>query len=457
MSVTARILVVATQASEASVLASRLEAFHFEVAAVAGEAGARSASRERAFDAVVFHDLDISPVALSRLAIELKARAHPRLLVLAASGTGLDPARPPEGLDAALPHGAHPAQIAARLKLLMRLAVMEDEARLRAATLAQRGVRVDLELDPGALKSVNVLYIGDASPAFLGLEAALSKIGATTAAAFTSFTAFDFLHERDFDAVVVNAIDKVETAFTVCTALRRNTRLFHIPAALLIDPHTFDDVEEAFSKGVSDLLPFDGDPAEMARRVVSLARERRRREMIKAAFTQVRTPSGRNVDTTSIVDPVTGLATPQFFAEHFDNMAGRAHHLERPLSAIVVRTTAPDSAPAEERDLALRQIGSMVGRLMRAEDFAAQLDPGVFVVAMPGAARSAAEGAAHRIAAVAECTAFGGGPTADAFQVELRCEVGELAPGETAAGLLSRTVKAFDRSALRSPEAANGY
>jgi len=241
------------------------------------------------------------------------------------------------------------------------------------------------------------------------------------------------------------------------------SRLFHTPAAMLINATTFDQVEEAFAKGVSDLLPYDADPAEIARRVVSLARERRRREMIKSAFAQVRTPEARGAQAVSglkaisVVDAATGLATPQFFSDHFDNMARRAHHLERPLSAIIVRTTTPDNVPELERDLALRQIGSMVGRLMRAEDFAAQLEPGVFAVAMPGAARSAAEGAAHRIAAVAECTAFGGGTSADAFQVELRCEVGELAPDESAGGLLARTVKAFDRMAPRSPEAAKGY
>lgn len=447
MSLSARVLVAAGQASDAAALAARLEAYGIEAVAAAGEDGARAASRARAFDAIVFYRLDASEVALSRLAIELKARAHPRLLVLIAAGERLDPAHPPDGLDAALPGDAHPAQVAARLKLFLRLAVMEDEARLRAATLAQRGVRVNLDLDAASLTAPHVLFIGDPSPAYLGLEAALNDLGATAAAAFTSFTAFDFLHERDFDGVVINAIGKADAAFTMCTALRRNTRLFHTPAALLIDAG-FDRVEDAFRDGAADLLPIDEAPAILARRVVSLARERRRRESVKAAFGRVR--------ASDTIETATGLAAAGFFDEHFENMARRAHRLERPLSLIVARAQTPAETPALERDLALRQIGSMIGRLMRAEDFATQIEPGVYVVAMPGAGRAAAEGAAHRIAAVAECTAFGGGTEAEAFQVEVRCEVGQLAPEETARGLLARTVDAFLRPRAPRADAAEG-
>jgi two-component system cell cycle response regulator PopA len=443
MTEAARVLVVSERASDAGALASALKPFALEVISAAGDAGARAAIRARPVDAVVLHALGTSTAAVSRLAIELKARTQPRLLVVAAVGERFDPSHPPQGVDAALAPPAHPAQIAARIKLTLRLAVMEDEARLRASTLGARGVHVDLGLDDVRRPRVNVLYVGHATPTFLGLATTLSGFGATLSAAFTTFTAFDFLHERDFDAVVINALDKVDVGFTVCTAMRRNTRLFHTPAALIIDPLRFDLAEEAFEKGASDLLPVDASPEDVARRIMSLARERQRRMLIKSAFAQVRAPE--------VVDVISGLATASFFVDHIDAMARRAQRLERPLSMVVARTNTPETAQPAERNMALRQIGSMISRLMRAEDFAAELEPGVFAIAMPGAGRAAAEGAAHRIAAIAECTAFGGGPSADAFQVELRCEVGELARDEAARALLTRTIKAFDRDIAPTP------
>lgn len=449
MPATVRVLVVSERAPEAAALAVSLAPFDLEaMGAAVVDAGQRATAWDRPFDAVVLHHLPLAGPAVSKLALELKALAQPRLLVVAAVGERLDPAHPPQGVDAALAPPVHPAQIAARIKLLLRLAVMEDEARLRAQTLAARGVTVDLGLDDGKRPRVGVLYVGHATPTFLGLATSLSGFGATLTAAFTTFTAFDYLHERDFDAVVINALDKIDVGYSVCTALRRNTRLFHTPAALIVEPSQFDQAGVAFEKGASELLSVDADPGDVARRIMSLARERQRRTLIKNAFAQVRAPEA--------VDIMSGLATPSFFLDHIDAMAKRAHRLERPLSMVVARTTTPDTAQPAERDLAVRQIGSMISRLMRAEDFASELEPGVFAIAMPGARRAAAEGAAHRIAAIAEHTAFGGGPTADAFQVEMRCEVGELAPDESARGLLARTIKAFNRGAAYASTRGSG-
>ncbi|MGD2133552.1 MAG: hypothetical protein PVI23_12225 [Maricaulaceae bacterium] len=435
MTTSARVLVVNNRAADAHALAAALGRFGIEATGAAGETGARTRSRDQYYDAVVFDRLDASAAAISRLAIEMKARAQPRLLAFVAIGDEVDPAAPPQGVDAALALPAHPAQIAARIKLLLRLAVMEDEARLRAASLASRGIDVNLSFEEPR-KKVNVLYVGDPSPAFLGLARELSEFGATTCAAFTTFTAFDFLHERDFDAVVIHATNKIETALAVATALRRNTRLYHTPAALLLDRDAFEIAETAFDRGVSELLPADAEPADMARRVMSLARERQRRGAVKRAFAQVRAPE--------VFDSVSGLATMGFFIHHFESMIRRSAHLERPLSLVVAKVEAPRSAQPAMRDLAIRQVGAMISRLMRAEDFAAELDPGVFAIAMPGARQVSAEGAAQRVAAIAECTAFGGGAAADSFQVELRCEVAQRGRTESARALLARAAGALD-------------
>jgi two-component system cell cycle response regulator PopA len=438
MSEVARVLAVCTRTPEAEALASALSAFDLKARGVA-VADVREAARAPAggqpWDAVVLSDLELSAGEISELAADLKAWAQPRLLVVVTVGARLDPARPPAGVDAALASPAHPAQTAARLELLLRLAVMEDEARLRAVTLAARGVAVDIGLDDVRRARVNVLYVGLATPSYLGLAAALHMFGATLSAAFTTFTAFDFLHERDFDAVVVNAIEKLEVGYAVCTALRRSTRLFHTPGALIIERERLALAGEAVAKGVSELLPVDASPEDLARRIMSLARERQRRVLIKNAFAQVK--------ASEVVDAVTGLAAPGFFVDHIEAMARRAHRLMRPLSMVVARAHVPNTALPDDRDHAVRQIGSMIGRLIRAEDFAAELEPGVFAIAMPGASRATAEAAAERFAAIAECTAFGGGPSADAFQVELLCETGELNGHEGARMLLARTIRAF--------------
>jgi hypothetical protein len=140
MSKAARVLAVCERASDAEALASALRSFDLEVLG-SSAARAREAARARLCDAVVLSEVNLSPCAISRLAVELKAGAQPRLLVVIAVGGRLDPAHLPQGVDAALAAAAHPAQIAARLELLVRLAVMVSTPRAARASTCSTSAR----------------------------------------------------------------------------------------------------------------------------------------------------------------------------------------------------------------------------------------------------------------------------------------------------------------------------
>ncbi len=71
-----------------------------------------------------------------------------------------------------------------------------------------------------------ILAIGEPAPQFLALSNALTRSGADVVGAFTAYTAFDYLHERAFDAVVLWAGDNQQEALSIAAGMRRNTRLF---------------------------------------------------------------------------------------------------------------------------------------------------------------------------------------------------------------------------------------
>ncbi len=368
----------------------------------------------------------------SRIAMALKAAARPRLLVAAAlRGADEDGGAALEGFDAVLRDPVFPHQLKARLEALVRLAVMEDEALLRARTLSKRGVKLDLGLKAAHFAPARVLYCGGPSPAFLTLDAALRPHRAELVAAFTSFTAFDYLHEEMFDAVVVNALDDPDTALAITASLRRNTRLFHVPALAVLDPQRVD-AKKAFERGVTEIIAPDAAEAEMAARVVGLARERRRRDALKRAFDDA---SGSGVR-----DPDTGLVASEFFAEHVDVMASRAAHVGRQMSLLLMNADAPAGISPDARTHALRQMGAMLRHLVRAEDLAAHLSPGLFAVAMPGADETAAKEAGRRLEAVAGCTAFECEGREDPFQLRVRAHVVETLPDESGRSALARAV-----------------
>ena len=85
---------------------------------------------------------------------------------------------------------------------------------------------------------------------------------------------------------------------------------------------------------------------------------------------------------------------------------------------------------------AIPQIGSMIGRLVRAEDTAARLGPEIFALALPSTRLLAARLTAERIAAVIGCTAFECGPGRTPFVAEFDIGVAEVRPGDSAAKAL---------------------
>jgi two-component system cell cycle response regulator PopA len=230
------------------------------------------------------------------------------------------------------------------------------------------------------------------------------------------------------------ADDNQAEALSIATGMRRNTRLYHIPALLYLQAPATIGLAEAFHRGVSDLATPEIAPSETARRVIELARNYRRQTAIREALDKAR--------GSGLMDGPTGLFTRDLFAAHLVRLVQASRTRNRPLSLCVLRVAdRPDLRFARAggwMDRAIPQIGSMIGRLVRAEDTAARLGPEVFVLALPATNHSAARAAGERIAAVIACTAFDAGEKRPPFVVEFDIGVAELEVGENAAHALER-------------------
>ena len=100
----------------------------------------------------------------------------------------------------------------------------------------------------------------------------------------------------------------------------------------------------------------------------------------------------------------------------------------RPLSLAVLRIAdRPETLRARAGgwlERAVPQIGSMVGRLVRAEDTAGRIAPEIFGLALPGAA-------------------FQAGQNQRPFTVDFEVGAAELRPGESAGHALERAAAQF--------------
>ncbi len=365
------------------------------------------------------------------LARRLKAAVAPRQLPIIALGAP-DALFETPAFDLVLSPPLHPAQAAMRMETLVRSAIADEEFNLRQQTFAERGKRLERPVD--RTEPLRILAIGEPAPQFLALSNMLAKAGAEVVGAFTAYTGFDYLHEQNFDAVVMWGGTNTTEALSIAGGMRRNTRLFHIPITLCTATNDKVTATEAFNRGVSDVATPDTAEHDTAQRILELARAYRRQTAIRAALDRIR--------ASGLMDGATGLFTRDLFAAHLLRLSQTAVQNRRPLSVCVLRVIDSDEVHQARTggwmERALPQIGSMIGRLVRAEDTAARIAPEVFALALPATALHEGQAAAERIAAVIACTAFDAGTDRPAFVAEFNIGVAQMEPGESAASALER-------------------
>ena len=441
LSVNARILIIARDDGLAGPLAEGLDRLGWRTITARGPYAAIAALADLNIEAVIVDIASGGHEALS-LARRMKAACAPRRLPVMAIGEP-DPSLQEQGFDLTLAPPLHPAQAVMRLESLVRMAIAEEEFELRLETFAERGRRLDLPEPPSA--AFRVLAIGEPAPQFLALSNVLARSGADVVGAFTAYTAFDYLHERPFDAVVLWAGENPQEALSIAAGMRRNTRLFHIPALLYLPEESYVTTSEAYHRGVSDVASPQTPEVETAKRVVELARSHRRGESIRAALEKAR--------SSGLMDAATGLFTRDLFAGHLARLAKASISRNRPLSVCVLKVSnRADVVKARAGgwlDRAIPQIGSMIGRLVRVEDTAARLGPEVFALALPATSATQARSAAERIAAVIACTAFDAGEGRTPFTVEFDIGVSPVEGDEDAGRALERAAaQALRREAV---------
>jgi two-component system cell cycle response regulator PopA len=440
LSLHARVLILARDDSLAGDLAEGLDRLGWRTITARGIQAATAALGDLQIEAAII-DIGGYGEAAEGLAQAVKKASGPRRLPIIAIGQP-QPDSEAAVYDLTLAAPLHPAQAAFRLETLVRTATAREELELRMATFAERGAA----LDPGEPGETpwRVLAVGEPAPRFLALSNALTQHGAEVVGAFTAYTAFDYLHEQPFEAVVLWGGDNESEALSIAAGMRRNTRLYHIPAVLYLRPEGSVTLSEVFHRGVSDVTTFDTPDQETADRVIELARAYRRQVAIRKALNRAR--------SSGLMDAATGLFTRDLFAAHLARLTKSAQLRNRALSVCVLRLTERPELKALRIegwvDKAVPQIGSMIGRLVRAEDTAARLGPETFALALPATPLAAARAAAERISAVIGCTAFDAGEGRPPFVVEFDIGVAEVEPGETAGRALERAASRLQAKAV---------
>ncbi|WP_416878004.1 hypothetical protein [Litorimonas sp.] len=396
-----RILIATDSVEKIKELAVQLRGLRYDVQISFYDGKTLSATPKRAPAAIISHFAKFPDKTEAVLRI-LKSHYTPHEIPV----IGVLPApqsKPQTAFDTVLIEPVHASQIANRVNSLIRLGAMEREIKLRVETLEKDfGQTVVIE-DDGQHPPFRVLFIGKASPGFMVIINALQSRNVDTVAAFTSFSAFDYLHESKFDAVVMNALEHPEPALSISETMRRNARLFHVPTLFLVKDGEFAQFDKAEHHGARDIVNVKSDVKEISGRILELANYHRLHDNLKEEFESLG-------DHSSICEK-SGCFTKLFIERHAIRVFRANHKIKQPVTLMAVRPRlyCSEDVSSEYAENALMQFGHMLKNLVRMQDSVAIYDDDRFLLMFPGSTEDDAKIVLERVKGLVACTAFEGG------------------------------------------------
>ena len=418
-----RVLIVSDHPTESRDVAKNLRALDLDIQLCLFDGRTLSEIPTRAPDAVLCHLIDYAeqgPKLAKVIRAHFKTRQIP--IIGAMSRPAPDASK---GFDSTLFAPMHASQIANRVNAMIRLGVMDGEISRRLATLAEDFGQTPTVGDLSPDRKFRVLFIGKASPSFMIIINALQDKGVEVTAAFTSFSAFDYLHGEPFDAVVMNALEQSEPALSISETMRRNSKLYHTPTLFLVNGHSFTDYDAAYDRGARDIIDCDADSEEISGRILELANYHRIHEQMKTDFL--------NLSVDAAVDETGKAYSQSFMRAHLPRVLASAKAAEQPLTLIGLKLTSSSVEDVAESAIhsAYAQTAELINNLVRMQDVVCRWDEDTFVLAFFDTDTAEAKIILSRITALLECTVYDSGHRGgSALSIAAQTSISEINPGE---------------------------
>jgi two-component system cell cycle response regulator PopA len=321
--------------------------------------------------------------------------------------------------DSVIIRPAHASQIANRINSFIRLSAMECEIALRFETLQNDFGQPGFLEDTGDSSAFRVLFIGKATAAFMVVINALQIKNVEVVAAFTSFSAFDYLHDSDFDAVVMNALDQPEPALSISETMRRNARLYHVPTLFLINEPEFDYADKAYESGARDLIDINSDPSEISGRIIELANYHRLHSELKRGF--------ENLGGEYCLDKTSQCYNRDFMDRHAERVVKTCHKSHQPVSFLTLKLI-PACVDMPEQPFvtgAIAEVGKMLRNLVRMQDTVAHYHDDTYLLLCPNTNAHEASIILDRLKALVDCTAYNSGNPQSVLTLSIEASISE--------------------------------
>jgi two-component system, cell cycle response regulator len=339
-----------------------------------------------------------------------------------------------EGVADYLPHDYRDVELFARIGSLLRLNTMQEELDRRLDTAQQYGIKdtalvaPDVDVDDARIVIIGADKTDNKATAELVGEKRVQLCTTATHEAMADLVA------KEIDALIINC-DTPQSEFMIfCGDIRNNSRLYNLPILLVTEKDSFDNADQPYEMGVTDVVHKPVSADELRNRVDSLVSQQRYRFAMRRVYRDAMRPM------TS--DGLTGLFSHGFLHENLAKQLDEAKtwHKNLTVGFFDIKSLAQFNHDYGyvAGDLLIRQISTMITGLLRGEDMSARYGGDEFVVVLPETPPDVAEVALRRIASVIGSTEFAVANMTEPVPVYLQVGVASAQEDDTAETLIAR-------------------
>ncbi|HYB10809.1 MAG TPA: PleD family two-component system response regulator [Alphaproteobacteria bacterium] len=393
----ARILVVDDILPNVKLLEAKLSSEYFDVIVATNGASALEIVRNDLPDLVL---LDVMMPGMDGFEVCERIKADPRtthipVIMVTALSDVQDRVRGLKaGADDFLTKPVKDLALFARVRSLLRLKMLMDEWRMRAATGEQLGA-IEPNANPLAVspEHASVLLVDDRANNIRRIEETLKEAGHTVTSKAAPEAAMATALQNDFDLVIVNLHLSNFDGLRLCSQLRSHELTRQTSILLLIESEDTARLAKGLELGVNDYLVAPIDRNELLARSHTQIRRKRYQDSLRANF--------QRSLSLALTDSLTGLYNRRYLDAHLGNLMKRVLGGGKPFALLMIDIDhfkrINDDYGHATGDEVLRELADRLAHSVRNFDLVARMGGEEFVVVMPDASDSVALAVAERL------------------------------------------------------------
>lgn len=394
---TARILVVDDVPTNVKLLEARLMAEYFQVLTATNGEDAIALCESGKCDMVL---LDVMMPGMDGFEVCKRLKANPETLHLpVVMVTALDqPEDRIRGLEAGaddfLTKPVSDLALVTRVKSLVRLKMLTDDLRLRAANgdeLAMNYSNVMEDVEKPRERT-NIIVVDDRAASYEKMVATLSVANNVEVETNPTDALFRIV-EGQYDLAIISLNMNNFDSLRLCSHLRSLERTRLLPLIVISSNGQEEVVSRAMEIGVNDYIKGPVDKQELLARVKTQLCRKRYNDCLRASVQQT--------IEMAVKDPLTSLHNRRYFEMHFASLFEKSVASNKPITAMMCDIdkfkAVNDTHGHDVGDAVIAEVANRIRKNVRNVDIACRYGGEEFVVIMPDTDIAYAHVVAERI------------------------------------------------------------